>query len=562
MICGEFFFQVRRRDNAYRELLPAPIACRSCVPAMKAVLCFLCILLKLCRVFAAVSAAAAQPAATKPAQPSATWSLPAWDDGLHHGVLLASESEWSLYFRNSSAPGLLHVWTRCVVDESGGILARSYLATQSGGDRARYRLMHGGQLHSYTEPLVGPQLTLDGVAAACVFGASEWADSTVRADCRTQLPTRAAAGVVAVVGVVGWDYVYALPLRLCSPRFSGPRAPPRRVLHVYEKQGSITAAEDTSRNEAFVATFEKHLAHAMCQLGVQRYEVTMHEKFLPLVQGSAALAAAVEDGRLVILLKPAFPNEVRSPPSVFGLDFLMTVNYNLALLRHWVRPQRVQAARCSPAGAHLQENNTFVFFLDFDEFLIFRSDQGRRALSELVATSDAVEFPRRDVVCTSCPPRAPRDFLNWSVDNYTAFEFDTASKLGVAADAVSHMGIHSCRPAVGHALLSVASPNASLLMTAHFRNAFGARGLHALAEFGEHSTKQLGELASDEKDQLLALRCRVRQDEENSAGGEAVADVRRWTTTYGTRPDSVWYDGIDKSWLVGRAPRHGNAPPM
>lgn len=89
----------------------------------------------------------------------------------------------------------------------------------------------------------------------------------------------------------------------------------------------------------------------------------------------------------------AAPGRGGLPAAQLALDYLMGVAYNLALLRHW--------------GRH-----AFLFFLDADEFVLLpggASSAGR--LSDLVATTPVVTFPRVEVLCTDCPPGAGRDSL-------------------------------------------------------------------------------------------------------------------------------------------------------
>lgn len=141
----------------------------------------------------------------------------------------------------------------------------------------------------------------------------QWFDATVRSDCLLTLSGDAAEAPTATIGVANWSRVYSLPLRICTAPepTTGPR---RRVMHVYEKHGNAATPVDlrnlSSQDVGMMDSVATHSRHALCSLNVTRYELSIHEKFLPIVMLSNFVAGAIRDGYIVPLLKPSFPNEV------------------------------------------------------------------------------------------------------------------------------------------------------------------------------------------------------------------------------------------------------------
>lgn len=262
-----------------------------------------------------------------------------WDVGLHYGALLASSAEWSaagFELTVASLTPVLHVWTRCAALSNGSLAVRVYAAVEMGGTRGEF--LHGPLLHpelrgigGHNSPHLsgGPPLQLDGAAMACLFTAygghhDQRVHSSVRADCRATLSLRPKRAV-AHLGVRGWAHGFDVPLRLCTP--AGPTHGGGRsrgdgsasssgdrtvVVHVYEKHGFLLPEPEAARwqDAPFVAALVAHVRSMRCSpLRPDVYELTLHERFLPLLRDSPPLAEAMASGFLQPLFKPSFPNE-------------------------------------------------------------------------------------------------------------------------------------------------------------------------------------------------------------------------------------------------------------
>lgn len=290
------------------------------------------------------------------------------DGTLAYVALSASHDEWNATFGSAAeeAPGVLHIWMRCLEFEDASTpLLRGFAFMES------VDYLRGVHWHERRKTWAAQQqvslkdvtFVVNGSAARL----TSW-DQTSGTIFMAPLQRGWSAGDTVTVSVLNWAAYFTFPLDSCATAQT-PR-PPRR-LRVTSLHYDSVAPPLMYRAVAMHALYYRDTFDAVA------YELIAPRSAVARLLQDPTLAALHRAGYFRVLLKPSRP----PPLSGSGGFEWQAVHNNVAALRAWERSET-------------------VLYVDADEYLVFS-----RSVPRFWAASGVV-ITCRDVYCTNCSAAA------------------------------------------------------------------------------------------------------------------------------------------------------------